>query len=244
MTDLHIDEVARSIQRVADRFPEKLPAIKNEEATKTALVLPVLAALGWDVFDPNEVQPEYKLEIEGREREAVDYALKLKGRIVAIIECKAAHHDLSGGHETQLRNYYSAVNARLGILTNGVEWRFYTSLHEDGQMDRGAFAIHRLDNPADAKSVLWGRLERDSFTLNGIDDVSREMSDRRRIEEMFEQLIQDPPDWFLGDVLRYALNRMSTSAARWKVKPIVMDAFTEALGREKPIPLPVKEEVA
>ena len=244
MTDLHIDEVVRNLARVAARFEEKLPAIKNEEATKTALVLPVLAALGWDVFDPNEVQPEYKLEIEGREREAVDYALKLKGRIVAIIECKAAHHDLAAVHETQLRNYYSAVGARLGILTNGIEWRFFTSLHEDGQMDRGAFAIHRLDNPIAVKSILWNRLERDSFTLGGIDDVARETTDRRRIEAFVEQIVVDPPDWFVNDILRHVLGRMGTSAARWKVKPIIQDAMREALGREAPLPLPVEKDVA
>ena len=100
---------------LAKTIPEKLDHIKSEEATKTAIVLPVLQALGWDTTDPREVTPEYKLTVEGREREAVDYALQIDGKIVAFIECKAANKPLSKGDETQLRNYYSATNANVGI---------------------------------------------------------------------------------------------------------------------------------
>lgn len=35
-----------------------------EEATKNAVVLPFLSALGFDVFDPTEVMPEFTCDIE------------------------------------------------------------------------------------------------------------------------------------------------------------------------------------
>ena len=35
----------------------------SEEATKTALVMPFLEVLGYDVFDPREVVPEYVTDV-------------------------------------------------------------------------------------------------------------------------------------------------------------------------------------
>ena len=43
----------------------------NEDETKQGLILPILDGLGWDVFNTNEVNPEYV--IEGNR---VDYCLR------------------------------------------------------------------------------------------------------------------------------------------------------------------------
>lgn len=45
-------EMMARIRELAARVPKQLPLINTEEATKNALVLPFLSALGYDVFDP------------------------------------------------------------------------------------------------------------------------------------------------------------------------------------------------
>lgn len=51
------------IQQFAKRVDRLLPQIKTEEATKTSLIMPFLRILGYDVFDPFEVQPEFIADI-------------------------------------------------------------------------------------------------------------------------------------------------------------------------------------
>lgn len=55
---------------VVERVKSTANKIPNEESTKQHLILPILMALGWNVFSPNEVMPEAHTE-EGRP----DYAL-------------------------------------------------------------------------------------------------------------------------------------------------------------------------
>lgn len=67
----------------------------GEEATKTALVLPFLAALGYDVFNPGEVQPEYTADVGVKKGEKVDYAIFLNEQVEIIIEAKPISCDLA-----------------------------------------------------------------------------------------------------------------------------------------------------
>ena len=47
------------LDSLADRLDQQLPLLTNEEATKNALIMPVINALGYNVFDPTEVLPEF-----------------------------------------------------------------------------------------------------------------------------------------------------------------------------------------
>ena len=64
-------------------------ALNTEEATKTALVLPFIAALGYDVFNPSEVVPEFAAPIGEYKDARVDYAILVEGKPILLIECKA-----------------------------------------------------------------------------------------------------------------------------------------------------------
>jgi len=71
----------------------------DEAATKQAVILRILKALGWDPFNIDEVYPEYSV---GDKR--VDYALRHNGRNKAFIEVKKVNEDLEK-HQEQLLNY-------------------------------------------------------------------------------------------------------------------------------------------
>lgn len=61
------------LRALAKRIPGLVPHLKTEEATKTALVLPFIAAMGYDVFDPTEVVPEFVADVGIKKGEKVDY---------------------------------------------------------------------------------------------------------------------------------------------------------------------------
>lgn len=67
-------------------FVNDLKSIKgihsyDEEATKLGIILKILFILGWDIFDMNEVSPEYVLKSQ-----RVDYSLRIDKTNKVFIE--------------------------------------------------------------------------------------------------------------------------------------------------------------
>ena len=118
------------IKLIAETAKNNRYTILNEEATKHALILPLLQALGYDIFNPNEVIPEYKTE-HGRN---VDYAIIIENEPVIIIEAKACKTNLTEANVSQLYGYFSVNKAKYAILTNGIEYRIYTNENATGLM--------------------------------------------------------------------------------------------------------------
>ncbi|ASJ00344.1 type I restriction endonuclease [Thermococcus gorgonarius] len=112
-------ELAEIVERVK-KIKAKIP---NEESTKLHVILPTLKALGWDIFNPDELMPETRTE-EGRP----DYALKINGRTVAFLEAKSVRERIftdgrvNSKHARQLARYCFDRGVDLGILTNGLQW--------------------------------------------------------------------------------------------------------------------------
>ena len=64
------------LNQLASKIVKQKSMILTEEATKTAFIMPFIAALGYDVFDAAEVIPEYTADIGIKKGEKVDYAIK------------------------------------------------------------------------------------------------------------------------------------------------------------------------
>jgi len=112
----------------------------NEQATKKSLVEPLFTILGYDLTDPRECVPEYREDF-GRNRSVkpVDYAFFRDGAPIFLVEAKQVDRRLKG-YDEQLADYFAKARpANLGILTNGVHWRFFTDLENDNVMDRKPF---------------------------------------------------------------------------------------------------------
>ena len=134
------------IKVVSNNILNRLPAVRNkgEEATKQAMVLPMLDALGYDIWNPSEVCPEYDADFaikKAGQKERVDTAILLSNTPRIYIEIKSVDESLDG-HEGQLARYFNATPAvTLGILTNGMEWRFFTDTGDPNVMDSQPFHV-------------------------------------------------------------------------------------------------------
>lgn len=116
------------LRELAARLPKQRDMIQTEEATKNALIMPFISALGYNVFDPTEVTPELCADVGVKKGEKVDYAILRDGKPVMLFECKHHTADLGKVHASQLYRYFSVTDARFGVLTNGVVYWFYTDL--------------------------------------------------------------------------------------------------------------------
>jgi len=97
---------------------KKLSAF-DEASTKQAVVLRLLSFLGWDIFDVEQVYPDYSANSSN-----VSYALRIKNTNKVFIEVKRVHSKLDN-HQRSLVNLASREGVNLAILTNGITWWFY-----------------------------------------------------------------------------------------------------------------------
>ena len=135
------------------QFIERIPIIKSrlstEESTKNSLIMPVLNILGYNVFDPVEVNSEYTADFGVKTKEKVDYALMKNNEPIMLIECKPCTTKLGNKQASQLYRYFSVCSAKIGLLTNGLEWMFFSDLDEENKMDKKAFLTLNLEAMTD-----------------------------------------------------------------------------------------------
>jgi predicted type IV restriction endonuclease len=132
-------DFADKIAALSERIAKQKDSIETEEATKNAFIMPFISALGYDVFNPHEVVPEFTADVGLKKGEKVDYAIKIDSKVVMLFECKPCKEGLSSQHMSQLFRYFSVVDARFGILTNGIKYWFFTDLDNKNKMDSRPF---------------------------------------------------------------------------------------------------------
>lgn len=166
-------DLANRLTELAGKTQQHREVLLTEQAAKTALVMPFINLLGYDVFNPSEVIPEYVADVGTKKGEKVDYAICIDGKLSILIECKPSTADLTINHASQLFRYFSVTDARLAILTNGVTYKFFSDLDQPNKMDNQPFFSLSLDavRKSDVRIL-------ESFTKAGfdIDAIVREAS--------------------------------------------------------------------
>ncbi|MFN5514800.1 MAG: hypothetical protein ACK5CA_08635 [Cyanobacteriota bacterium] len=104
---------------------------KNEEHIRLSLVCRLLLTLGWDIWNPREVNTEFSA-IPMEDKTRVDIALFAKGSTPSVfIETKTLGKLATGLSlsevERQVRDYNRNNTALFSIITDGRIWRFYFS---------------------------------------------------------------------------------------------------------------------
>ena len=164
--------------------------LTTEEATKHALVLPFIQALGYDVFNPMEVVPEYTADFGLKQGEKVDYAIIREeegGAPALLIECKKASDALNVSKASQLGRYFSQTLAHIGILTNGTIYKFYSDIDAENVMDATPFLVIDITNldPRDISAL--DHFAKQSFD---IDEARNAASNMKHIHGMKSYLAQ------------------------------------------------------
>jgi hypothetical protein len=225
-------DFVEKLQNLAGRIPKTLDHIKTEEATKTALVMPFLSALGYDVFDPSEVIPEFTADFGAKKGEKVDYALKKDDQIIVLIECKAVDADLNNIHASQLYRYFSVTDARFGVLTNGIVYRFYSDIEAQNKMDDIPFFEFNLLNFDDRAVHELKRFTKPAFELDSILYTASALKYTGAIKRIFNAEIIEPTEDFSRFFVAQVYTGRITQQIMDRFKPIVKDALNQVL-REK-----------
>jgi hypothetical protein len=123
-------------------------SLEDEAKTSQSVILPILQYLGWEIFDSNEVCPQFSIKSKKVEStiKKVDYALRYQDQNKVFIEVKKVGIDLeTGDHQRQLLDYSFQEGVELAVLTNGISWWLYLPLRIGGWEQRKFFTIELID---------------------------------------------------------------------------------------------------
>lgn len=188
-----------SVAKIKDVATHALHAITTEEATKTALILPMLSALGYDIFNPYELIPEMDCDLS-RAGDKVDYAISINGSIRIIIECK--HHTCNlSVHAPQLMKYYAASEAKCGIITNGIEYWFYSDTVKQNIMDKEPFLKFNLLEMGNDVIEELHMFSKDRFSNEAIQGYIRETELRDKIIKSYRSNVTKMSNGFIELIL-------------------------------------------
>ncbi|MBW4663902.1 MAG: hypothetical protein KME01_06820 [Chroococcus sp. CMT-3BRIN-NPC107] len=232
---------SEDIAKLSEQVRKRVEQVVGEEATKMALIQPFLSVLGYDVYDPTEVMPEYVADFADKKRsgqfEKVDYALAINGTIVMLVEAKARGQKAEA-HDGQLSRYFNGLlKTKVAIVTNGIEYRFFTDLRDKNRMDKEPFfSFNVLEyNSKEIENLKF--FHRAHFDATAISRQAEEMVYLKGMTYLVGNLLRSPSENFvrflvteLGKVsIGYEVQGKITNKVIEKFEPIVKKSIQSSL---------------
>jgi hypothetical protein len=224
------------IKQLAERTIKLKEQIQTEEATKNAFIMPFLQILGYDVFNPLEVVPEFISDIGIKKGEKIDYAIFKDGKPTILIECKHWNQNLNI-HDGQLLRYFHVSKARFGLLTNGINYRFYSDLVEANKMDEKPFLEFNLADIRDNQIDELKKFHKSIFDIDSIINNASELKYTNELKHILQQEFLNPsPDFvkhfakkvYPGVITAKVLEQF-TNLTKKSVSQHISDLITERL---------------
>jgi len=185
------------LKSLSERVIKTKEQVLTEEATKNAFIMPFIASLGYDVFNPFEVIPEYTADVRGiKKGEKVDYCIQKDGAPIIIIECKHWKMPLTK-YSSQIYRYFGVVHAKFAILTNGVEYKFYTDLDAPNKMDEKPFLEFSIEKINENIVQELKKFHKDSFDLEEILSSANDLKYSKQIKDILSAELSNPSEEFV-----------------------------------------------
>lgn len=176
----------------------------NEASVSQGIIQRILQSLGWNVFNPRIVAPEYS--VSGRR---VDYALcHPADKPIVFIEVKQIGK--IDGAEKQLFEYAFHQGVPMAILTDGAEWHFFLPAEQGSYDERRVYKLDLLERDPNEVVKRFNRYLNyknicDNLAIENArkdyKNVTREREISRTLPEAMLKLINDC-DEILIDLLK------------------------------------------
>lgn len=214
------------LKQFSKRVESLKDTIQTEEATKTALIMPFFAMLGYDVFNPQEFVPEFTADVGIKKGERVDYAIMQNCAPVILVECKAINESLDQ-HDSQLFRYFGTTSAKFAILTNGVIYRFYTDLDNPNKMDSDPFLTINILDIRDNQVPELKKFCKSVFDIDSIFSTASELKYVHEFKNIFSAELENPSDDFIRFFLQGCYSGQKTQNVIEKFRPILRKALND-----------------
>lgn len=223
-------ELGERLASLASKVQQQKASIQTEEATKNAFVMPFIAlVLGYDVFNPQEVVPEFTADVGIKKGEKIDYAIVKDGEVQILVECKTVGAPLSLSHASQLFRYFATTNARIAVLTNGEQYHFFTDLDRPNRMDEKPFLQLDLSDLDPSVIPEVEKMGKDAFDLDSIVSAAEELKYVGAIKRALASQFREPDDDWMKILITRVYEGSITQKVRDQLGPLVRKASKQFL---------------
>ncbi|MEA1674202.1 type I restriction endonuclease [Nitrospirillum sp. BR 11163] len=222
-------ELVDKIKSLAGRIERQKGGVLTEEACKNAFVMPFLSALGYDVFNPEIVIPEFTADVGTKKGEKVDYAININGKLSILVECKGCGTNLAQAHMSQLFRYFSVTDARFAILTNGIEYWFYSDLDAPNKMDQRPFFKFNIVEHRPNEICELEKFSSDAFDVGTILSTASNLKYSSALKAEFMKEIQNPSEEFIRMLVARVFDGRFTAKIKDDFTPLVATAIHDSI---------------
>jgi predicted type IV restriction endonuclease len=216
---------------IAKKIRDLRGTVETEEGTKNAFIMPFISnVLGYDVFDPSEVVPEFVADVGVKRGEKVDYAVVKDGQIQILIECKKIGDPLDLKYAAQLYRYFSVTTARIAVLTNGQEYHVYTDNDMPNVMDDKPFLVFDLLDIDRTQVPEMQKLSKETFDLDSVVSAAQELKYIGGIRRIIASQVKEPSDEWVRFFLGRVYDGRSTQRIIDQFRPLVAMALNQYVG--------------
>ncbi len=224
------------IKQLAERASKLKEQIQTEEATKNAFIMPFIQILGYDVFNPLEVVPEFVADIGLKKGEKIDYAIIKDDAPAILVECKHWAQNLNL-HDGQLLRYFHVSKAKFGLLTNGIVYRFYSDLVAANKMDEKPFLEFNIIEIKDNQIEELKKFHKSYFDIESIVNNASDLKYTNELKQLIHQELNSPSTDFVkhftkqvypGVVTAKVLEQF-TNLTKKSTQQYISDVITERL---------------
>lgn len=216
------------LEQLHQRVDSLKDQINTEEATKNAFVMPFIQILGYDIFNPIEVIPEFICDIGTKKGEKIDYVIMRDNEPILIIECKHWKEKVDA-HNSQLHRYYHVSKSRFGVLTNGHQYNFYADLENPNIMDEKPFFTLDLSNLKDFSLKILEKFSKKGYNLEEILDSAEALKYIKAIRNEFEKELKEPSDEIVKLLVNRFFEKPMTASRLITFKEYTRKAFSNSI---------------
>ena len=220
-------ELIHKLKAFAKTIPEIKCSIDNESATILSLVNPFFNILGYSIFDPREFRREYTATVADRNKqEKVDIAILIDDKPQIIVEAKHHTEDLNKNvWKNQLGAYFVAVEAKFGVLTNGVDYKFFTCLNKPHKMDKEPFLEFNILEIEESAANELRPFAKETVDMEGAFEKAGELKYMNKIGELFAAIRTNPSDEFTKHIMSVVYDGRCTQNKIEEFRDITKRAF-------------------
>ena len=213
------------LQQQIHRFKSQVP---NKEAAKLAFVLPFIECLGFNIRDPYEVKPGYSLNIDCTDSQRIDYCMIVNDAPAFLLACENPSLPLDI-MKSPLYPCFSRIACKFAILTNGIEYHFYSDLEVDGILDSRPFFSVDLEGLSASQVEGLSRFQKDVFNPKEILVAVTNLKFRRDLKEALYQELVNPSEEFIFHILKSIKIGRVTQKLIEAYRPDVKECIRETL---------------
>ncbi|ORA35292.1 type I restriction endonuclease [Mycobacterium aquaticum] len=222
---------SESLAVIAKKIRDMKASVETEEATKNAFIMPFISTvLGYDVFNPSEVIPEFTADVGVKKGEKVDYAIFKDGQVQILIECKKIGDPLDLRYASQLFRYFAVTSARIAILTNGQEYHVYTDGDMPNRMDEKPFLVFDLHDIDRTLIPEIQKLSKESFDIDSVVSAAEELKYIGGIRRVIAAEVKEPSDEWVRFFVSKLYEGRTTQRVIDQFRPLVTKALNQYVG--------------